>query len=607
MAANPNFVVSGRFWKSTQSSDLYNPASAGLVNGNANFSVNIGFSGSGSVQLLQVQPDGVTTSVVTTITQAGTYDYSISDANYRYRLYSQSQTGEIQYQIYANQQSDVMAAPDAAGIANAVARRAGIALGGGGTAGEVTLSGGGTSSQTATATGFAPGATVTFYNNGTSVGTATANIGGVATLALTGLGNGNIITASGLLSVGNASASVTTTAYLGQVATRSYLPNMQIPAGNANNQAQTRTRHTAMDNMSAAALVLVGWAVTTSQSSPVGTGQEISVGIDTTAKAWIEYPAGTFTPMTVSGDASFTIPNGGNVQTDLVTLAQAIPAGATFWVQTYRILSSTTSAGLTFTSVNLNPTPMVPADAANNEQFWGSTASSPLPGTPMTAPFSHAVTTGTYYPAAILGMTTKASYYLIGDSIDMGTYDVVDSTGNTGSLARSIGQTRAYINAGIPSDLAAYAVSNYTKRSALVQYCTHIICELGVNDFAKQSATSSALQANINTLRNMFPTKPFYQTTITPATNSTDSWATTANQTTFLGSSEAQRETFNGVVRAGSIGTGFFDVAAVVESSLNSGLWKVTGAADGYTTDGIHPNQAGYQLILNSGAITPPA
>ena len=74
----------------------------------------------------------------------------------------------------------------------------------------VALSGGGTSTQTAS--GKAPaGAVVTLYRNGANGGTATADGNGAWSKVLTGLVNGDVVTASASVSSSAAAASVTAT------------------------------------------------------------------------------------------------------------------------------------------------------------------------------------------------------------------------------------------------------------------------------------------------------------------------------------------------------------------------------------------------------------
>jgi lysophospholipase L1-like esterase len=94
-----------------------------------------------------------------------------------------------------------------------------------GTSQSVVLSGGGTSSQTATASGFLAGATITFYKNGITTGvTGVADGTGTATGALTGLANGDVVTAQGIVSSTGATATVATSAvtYLPTVGTGTY-------------------------------------------------------------------------------------------------------------------------------------------------------------------------------------------------------------------------------------------------------------------------------------------------------------------------------------------------------------------------------------------------
>jgi hypothetical protein len=40
-----------------------------------------------------------------------------------------------------------------------------------------------------------------------------------------------------------------------------------------------------------------------------------------------------------------------------------------------------------------------------------------------------------------------------------------------------------------------------------------------------------------------------------------------------------------------------------LETSRDSGIWRVTGSANGHTTDGIHPNTPGSLLVSAAGVI----
>jgi hypothetical protein len=54
---------------------------------------------------------------------------------------------------------------------------------------------------------------------------------------------------------------------------------------------------------------------------------------------------------------------------------------------------------------------------------------------------------------------------------------------------------------------------------ALGQYCSHIGCEYGINDLDLGSFPSSQLIATIQSIINIFPGKPFFQSTLDPYAN----------------------------------------------------------------------------------------
>ncbi len=103
--------------------------------------------------------------------------------------------------------------------------------------------------------------------------------------------------------------------------------------------------------------------------------------------------------------------------------------------------------------------------------------------------------------------------------------------------------------------------------------------------------------------------------TVPPITTSTDSWATTGNQTVVNG--ETPRLQFNAWARdtthwAADGITGIFDIADVCESTRNSGKWAVSGGVNALgtsiaqvmTDDGIHPLGYGNQLMAAASDFT---
>jgi lysophospholipase L1-like esterase len=353
--------------------------------------------------------------------------------------------------------------------------------------------------------------------------------------------------------------------YTGLVATRSYVPTT---FNSGNKQVMTRTRHQSRVAITSLQIGIPGWYAN-------GSG-DAGLGGTATVTASIEYPAGTFTQVKFSASTSGTVPNGGTLVSDAVTVS--IPNSTDFFV---RIFWQSATGILFGNSLELdanNGEAMTYAASGLTDQTMGGTV----------------VASGSgfcFYPCAIIGTTNKPSFMLVGDSIVQGQGDSI-GTGEApdqGTLARGVGPSYAYINAGVPgaqsTDMSTGAA---TQRTALLTYCTHLICGYGVNDL-DASVTPAALVTRLQAIWAL-KSGAAYQATITPHTTSTDSWATVGNQTVGVGNTN--RISFNGLVRSGQTGmTGFLEIADTVESARDSGFWK----APGYTADGLHPSKTGYQ------------
>jgi hypothetical protein len=176
---------------------------------------------------------------------------------------------------------------------------------------------------------------------------------------------------------------------------------------------------------------------------------------------------------------------------------------------------------------------------------------------------------------------------------------VTDATGDIGEIARSIGPSYGYTNLAVAGDSAKAAVTGIANRSRMFAYCSHVIDEYGVNDLALGESTSTITAAR-TTLAQMSG-KPTYGTTIPAETNSTDNWATLANQTTKI-----DTDPLNGLIRNGITGEiGIFDVAAGLDPTDQQKFPVSAGTPFYSTPDGIHENSTGNLLIRNSGVIQP--
>lgn len=367
--------------------------------------------------------------------------------------------------------------------------------------------------------------------------------------------------------------------YVGMVATNTVL-NDTIHA--TNNVSYNKCPHIARDAITALAIVLPNW-----YSSNV-TGDTNGGGVDTWTAA-IEYPAGTYTRVTFSGAVSGTVQPGANLVSDFVKVV--IPNGAKFWTRIYCVSTGT----LLYTSY------YQPDGTAQGAYGTSTTA---VPDLTMGGNTNYMTGSNTAFrtPVAIIGITSKKTLAIVGDSIAVGTSDVLDGTMAAGYIARAFGNRYAYMNLAIYGSALSQFLSSGAKRSALINsYCSHVITNYGTNDVFS-GRTAVQVKADLISFVSQFWTKPTAVCTLLPRTTSTDSWATAANQT--VAAQEAVRIVVNATIRNGSI-TGavcFYDVERFAESSYMSGKWQfipgtISPAWAAYTWDGVHPNAQGYAAI----------
>lgn len=365
--------------------------------------------------------------------------------------------------------------------------------------------------------------------------------------------------------------------YLGQVATRCFIPENTNLTSKQNN---SRTVHIARDNITSLQFLFPNWHCKTG-------GGEQGLGASATLFASIEYPLGT-TPQRIyfGGAQSVVIPDLTTAISDILNIV--IPRGAPFAVKTFYA----------------NPNGILYAFGRNasTDGFLEGTANaaSGLTDQTLTTTNPTASVAG-YGPCAIIGMTSRSSIFLSGDSRVLGVSESnvsQDPTGAKGEFERSIAKEFAFINASAGGDRIAVAVAGYTLRLALAQYCTHVLINYGINDLNNGRSTAQ-IMADLVTLAGMFGSKPVRCSTVAPYTTSTDGWTTTANQT--VSGIEANRVALNkSIRRVPAPFAGIVEIADAVESGRDSGLWKAN-----FTPDGLHENSAATLAIEQERAIDP--
>jgi len=376
--------------------------------------------------------------------------------------------------------------------------------------------------------------------------------------------------------------------YTGLVATRCLAP---ISLNTTNKQLMARSPHYSRTAITSLQIVIPNWYV-----NPSSTHAELGSGANATVTASIEYPAGVFTQVLFSGIAAGTVPNLSYLVSDAVTVT--IPTDTLFWV---RIFWDGGVGGILSIPHDLTGTGL---PGAGLEVAVSGLTDKTMSGTVTAAD-------NEFSPVAIIGTTTQPSFVIVGDSIGLGDSSketVGDASGDFGVVARGIGPLYAYSSMCQNGDQAEDFVASHTNRAAIFAFASHAGIEYGSNDLYTNSASVATVQGLLQTIWGYMtalgPEKKVYQTTITPRTTSSDSWATTENQAQVSGTINGRRTALNDWIRGVPSGAhGYFDIADALETSRNSGIWKVTGVANAYTPDGTHPNTTSSLMIRDSGVV----
>ena len=308
-------------------------------------------------------------------------------------------------------------------------------------------------------------------------------------------------------------------------------------------------------------------------------------------KVGIEYPTPTVTPAFFGGNRTIPVGAGNALTSDSVTVA--IPKGGVFYVRTF--ISVATGDRWVTTAVT---------DGTN----WGEGLSNGIDSVDVGG--GMIITGDANYLIAPVAITSEAidvpGVVIYGDSIAAGSGDgppFLDRGYYMRALNQGIdGVAIPFANLAVPGESVSAFItttagslrkalpSNVRFRDAVVAYGTNDIGALGrtgaqvIGDLKSLYASLAALGIRV------------WGVTLLPRTTSTDGWATTTNQTPVAGfGAGSHRDFVNTWLRTlPKPLTGVIEVSDVVESSRNSGLWKVSPIL---TADGVHPNLAGHLAL----------
>jgi len=200
------------------------------------------------------------------------------------------------------------------------------------------------------------------------------------------------------------------------------------------------------------------------------------------------------------------------------------------------------------------------------------------------------------WPAAIVALTDQVSCLFNGDSRTIGERDATPTNEHQGQLAHSLGPLFPYINMGVAGQ-PYVDFSQNPLRAALAKYCTTF---LDANGYNSRVLSAAAMYAAAHAEANFFSPREAWFATIYPGATSTNGFIDTAHQTTD--GFNANRTGANDLFRADPR---CLEIADLLESSRNSGLWLPHNP--GYTDadDGVHANSSGVVLVDLSSAFSP--
>ena len=397
--------------------------------------------------------------------------------------------------------------------------------------------------------------------------------------------------------------------FYGQVATNCRLVNAK--AG-TNKGISARNHHRARGGITEIAMVLPNWYVERSASK-----LEYPNNAGTICAASVEYPAGTFHRLNFVGAVRELIPGGSYRVSAFVSVS--IPDNAEFWTNIW--LSAATS--IVFFNSSTGQV------AANGEK--GTVSTGDVTDYTMA---SHTGTAQSYglWPLALIGRTSSKATAILSDSVGEGVGDASDITDHVGMLARFIGPACPYINLSQSGDRLELLLQSPSRRLALLTYARNAVLGMGVNDIGAgrslEQIKADMIELWSKARDHISAGGRLFQTTITPSTTSTDSFATLANQApanNFSTAGNGTREQLNDWLRDGAplqgaaaaeIGTAealragdgthplhaILDMADAVESARNSGKWRVDGTAFKWTIDGIHPSNYAHVQAATAAA-----
>jgi hypothetical protein len=348
-------------------------------------------------------------------------------------------------------------------------------------------------------------------------------------------------------------------------------------------------------------LTFVGWHINSTFT--------ITDASTSSIKCFIEYPAGSFTPVLFGGSATGSIPAAGLLNNDPVTpITGPVPAGTRFWVHPIRVSGS--AGNMALSELPANASALV--GITDTAYTYSGSGDPPARGA-ANASNVH------LRPAAITGTIAAANasgFVITGDSIAFGQGNIsaVGAKGGSGFIAQGLDKRYSYTKwakGGMTGvQLAALAANARIIALRDACKCTDVISEWGGGDL-RDGWTVPQITTGYQTVYSLFPGKRIGQTTVIPRTDSSDGWATVANQTAKTDGNWADEIPLNTAIRAIPTGATYYIETSDAASSAHDS--RKHAAPPVPNTDGVHPNdytaarlgEVIYRDTLGHAAIAP--
>jgi hypothetical protein len=293
--------------------------------------------------------------------------------------------------------------------------------------------------------------------------------------------------------------------------------------------------------------------------------------------------------VTWSGASTVSLTSGGRITSDEIDVT--IPAGAKFWERTVILTSATV------------PVIVLPETPANIGSDDGNVSGDSGNSGTISPGATNANVIGCQAILGTVNATNARSFVIIGDSLCFGA---LDDTG-IGVMGSSGFVARALDDLGIPYFKWAFGGQQATNAATLsptlnadvgTMDFSDVICQYGLNDL-RLGRTQALLLADYQTLYGLanFAGANKWQTTLTPRSTSTDSWATTANQSPQTDGNMAALNSVNAAIRAGLANVhGVIEAADAAMSARDSDIHKAPPIG---TEDGTHFNSVRAALVAS--------